>query len=176
MDNRIFQVGEPIDFDYAVAGDPGTAAPIADIMDETGTVVSTLTVGSGLTQSAPAGTEQIFRGSFTPASDGAHKIHFRDVNGGKRVKTFLVGLRGIKFIIDTLVTVDGKLDTALVDIATNGAALTIVDGKIDSVLTDIAANLAALVIIDGKVDALGVSLGVIDTKIDALTGGGAHVG
>jgi len=176
MLNRIHQVGEAIDFNYAVAGDPGTAAPVVDVIDESGAVVATLGVGTGLTQSIPVGTEQIFSGSFTPATEGGFKIHCRDANGGKRVKTFLVGLRGIKFIIDTLLTTDGKVDTALSEIANNGAAITIVDGKVDAALTGIATNLAALTVIDGKVDSVGVSLTSIETKIDGLAGGGAHVG
>ena len=179
MEHAFYAQGQPIKFNYRVSGDPGTAVPVADVMDATGTVVATLTPGSGLTQSAPAGTESIFEGVFTPTSQGAWKINCRDAHGGNYVKTMPVGLHGMQWLIAKIIEMDGQLDA--IELSTN--QITVIDGKLDDALSGIAANLVALGVVDGKSDqilldiaAVKAQMGTIETKVDGITGGGAHIG
>lgn len=107
----IYEVNQPIEFKYRCNGDPATANPVVEILDETDGLFTTLTVGgtppNDLNQ---IGTKKLFKGVFTPDEVGVWTVHGTDDNGGDQAKDFAVGAKGIQTIAEAVVTIDGKVD------------------------------------------------------------------
>lgn len=117
-----YEVNSVIEFNYRCNGDPATANPVAEVLDEAGLVDAQSPVT--LVQ---IGTSKLFKSSFNPDAVGVWAVHITDANGGDAVKDFRVGTLGIQTGMQTLaagvVVIDGKVDT--------------LDGKID----DLAAGM-----------------------------------
>ena len=113
----IYEVNQPIEFKYRCNGDPATADPVVEILDETGAADPLFVVA--LTQ---IGTSRLFKGEFTPDAIGVWGVHVTDSNGGDQVKDFAVGSTGVQTMAEAIVTIDGKVDT--------------LDAKIDNIATD----------------------------------------
>lgn len=102
----IYEVNQPIKFKYRCNGDPATANPVVEILDETGVVDPIFVVV--LTQ---IGASRLFKGEFTPDAVGVWSVHVTDSNGGDQVKDFAVGSIGVQTMAEAIVTIDGKCDT-----------------------------------------------------------------
>lgn len=102
----IYEKNTLVEFKYRCNGSPSTANPVAEAIDETGTVDPAIIVT--LTQ---VGTSRIWKGSFTPDASGVWAVHITDSNGGDAVKDFPVGDIGVQTMAEAIVTIDGKMDT-----------------------------------------------------------------
>lgn len=112
----IYEVNSVIEFKYRCNGDPVTANPAAEVLDETGAVDLQVLV---FTQ---VGATRIFKSSFTPDAEGVWAVHITDDNGGDVVKDFAVGPIGVQSMAAKVVLIDGKIDT--------------LDSKIDDLVAD----------------------------------------
>ena len=165
-----YEVDSVIEFNYRCNGDPATASPVAEVLDEAGLV----DVQSPVTLTQ-IGTSKLFKSSFTPDAVGVWAIHITDTNGGDAVKDFRVGTLGIQTgmqgISAGVVTIDGKVDTVDGKVTAVDSKVTAVDGKITAVDGKVTT-------VDGKVDALGGGVDAANAKLDELQvdSGGAHFG
>ena len=104
-----YEVNSVIEFNYRCNGDPATASPVAEVLDEAGVV----DVQSPVTLTQ-IGSTRLFKGSFTPDALGVWAVHITDANGGDVVKDFAVGVigvgSGLQAIAAGVVVIDGKID------------------------------------------------------------------
>lgn len=111
--NAIHEINDPIAFKYRCNGDPSTANPTVDILDEEDGVDHTLVVGvdpDPAVNLIQKGTSRIFKGVFTPDAVGVWSIHGTDENGGDLVKDYAIGPIGVQTMGAAIVTVDAKVD------------------------------------------------------------------
>lgn len=111
----LYEINQPIKFKYRCNGNPATAEPIVEVLDEEGNVdaqVPILELISG----------RIFKSSFTPDAVGVWTVHITDNNGGDVIKDFAVASIGVQTMAQAVVTIDGKIDA--------------VDDKIDNLAAD----------------------------------------
>lgn len=121
----IYEKNSLIEFKYRCNGDPATANPTVDILDETGVINHTLAVGVDPDLSInllQVGTSRLYRGAFTPDTSGIWTVHGKDDNGGDQAKDYPVGDIGVQTMAEAVVTIDGKVD--------------IIDDKIDGIVGD----------------------------------------
>ena len=153
-----YEVDSVIEFNYRCNGDPATASPVAEVLDEAGAV----DVQSPVTL-VQIGTSKLFKSSFTPDAVGVWAVHITDANGGDAVKDFRVGTVGIQTGIQGIVVIDGKLDTV-------DGKVDVVDGKVTAVDGKVTTVDGKVTVVDGKVDAIGGGVATVDGKVDVVDG------
>lgn len=162
------EVNQSIEFTYRCNGDPATANPVVDIMDETATVVLTKTVGDGLTQ---IGATRLFKGSFTPDAEGVWKLHGKDDYSGDVAKDYPIGAVGLQSMATAILNVQDKADLILVDTAAMQVVLATIDGKMDTQEAAIAVIDGIVDTIKANVDTANAALVTIDSIVDDVKAG-----
>ena len=110
MPRNDYAAGVPVEFTYRCSGSAATAAPTAAVLDETGAVHSTLTVGAGIELKHG----RTFMITFTPDEIGTWIVNVTDSNNGDASSTFGVATRSMAWVVDQLESLSVAM-TVLVD-------------------------------------------------------------